>query len=143
MTRPMPIFGGSALPRLWPLDHCSDRLRVERLCAVIAVTWILQPGADFAVAMAPCFALPLRSRRASATSSGHGSACDFRPPTFLPVSLRLRSWHREAWRQGAPSRTHEGTGDLAHHLAAEVITVGQIIARGCQESNATLGQRRH
>jgi hypothetical protein len=32
-----------------------------------------------------------RKLRASATTSGHTSACDFRPPTLLPVPLRLSS----------------------------------------------------
>jgi hypothetical protein len=35
----------------------------------------------------------------------------------------------------------EGAGDLAHHLAAEIITVGQVIAGGGQEPNTPLGQQ--
>jgi hypothetical protein len=43
-----------------------------------------------AIARRGCSAASARRRRGS-TTSGHKSACDFRPPTFSPVPLRLRS----------------------------------------------------
>jgi hypothetical protein len=36
----------AAAAGLWPLDHCSNRLRVERLATLIAVTCVLQPDAE-------------------------------------------------------------------------------------------------
>jgi hypothetical protein len=48
--------GGPALPRLRPLDHCSHRLRVERLAALIAVARLFEPGTDFPVAQSTSFA---------------------------------------------------------------------------------------
>jgi hypothetical protein len=76
------LYRSTALPWLWSLNNRSHRLRGAGSAALVAVAGILQPGADYTVTEAP---------RASATTSGHSSACVFRSPTFLPVSLRLRS----------------------------------------------------
>jgi hypothetical protein len=43
-------------PRLRSFDHCSNRLRVEWLAVLVAVTGIFQPGADFPIAEAAGFA---------------------------------------------------------------------------------------
>jgi hypothetical protein len=42
----------AAAPRLRSFDHCSNRLRVERLPALVAVARIFQSSGDFALAQA-------------------------------------------------------------------------------------------
>jgi hypothetical protein len=46
----------SVLTPLRPLNHCSNRLRVEWLATLVSVTCFLHPGADFTVAQAAGFA---------------------------------------------------------------------------------------
>jgi len=41
------------------------------------------------------------------------------------------------------SYLHEDAGDLAHHHAAEVIAIGQIIAQGRRTIVGKVQQRRH
>jgi hypothetical protein len=38
---------------------------------------------------------------------------------------------------------YEGAGDLAHHFAAQVVAIGQIITRGGRKPNALLSQQRN
>jgi hypothetical protein len=73
----------------------------------------------------PSVALPfaLQRRRASATTSGHSSACDFRP---LLAGLLALAFARAAQLGDEPALfiLHEGAEDPAHHLAAEIVAVG-------------------
>ena len=59
----------------WFLEELTLQSRTSETLFAAAIACIPQVGLPFA----------LRKRRASATTSGQSSACDFRPPNFLPV----------------------------------------------------------
>ena len=67
-------------------------------------------------------------RSNAATTSDHSSACDFRPAPSCR-SPRVPG-SPQFGEQASLFILHEVAGDPAPHFAAEVVAVGQIVARG-------------
>jgi hypothetical protein len=132
-----------ALPRLWSFDHGADALRVEGLAAFIAIACIFQPGADFSVAQAA--GLALRPPKATRFGNHLRPQLSMRFPAtdlFAGLLALAFSGATQLGDQAPLFVLHEGAGDLAHHYAAQVVAVGQIIARSRKQANAALGQQR-
>jgi hypothetical protein len=65
----------------------------------------------------------------------------FRPPTSCLFPRACVPGRHATSRPSAFLVLHESAGDLSHHFAAEIVAVGQVIARGGHKDNAALGQQ--